>query len=220
MSAARSSVAALGGIAWVAGGKVDVMAKIDDWKNSLEHIADEISELWFDRHIWRSMTGIADKRPGVRDSFILAWIGEQYYRRAAVAVRTMVDRAPDSDSLLNLLTEIAENPTEIICPGALFTMRAPGLDTVDPAQVRADIDGLTQTAASTRQYVNKYLAHIDRAPTVQIPATNEVDDGVRLLGDLLKKYTLLLRDTDLKVEPLVLFDWTAALREAWLPPKS
>ena len=52
---------------------------------------------------------------------------------------------------------------------------------------------------------------------MQIPA---ITDGVQLLGELLEKYTLLLRDVDLQVEPLLVFDWAVGLREQWLSPES
>ena len=157
---------------------------LEERKNSLEHIAEEISGLWLDRLIWRSIREMVEQLPGVRDSLMVAWIGEQYYRRAALSVRTMVDRDPRSDSLLNLLIDIRDNPAEVTCPGALHTMRAPGLSTVDPALVQADIDTLTASASSVRQYVNKHLAHVAKSPTVQIPAITEVDDAVQLLGIL------------------------------------
>jgi hypothetical protein len=196
------------------------MTRIEGWKDSLEHITEEISGLWLDRLIWRSIREMVEELPGVRGSFIVAWIGEQYYRRAALSVRTMVDSDPRSDSLLNLLIDIRSNPADAICPGALHTMRASGLSTVDPALVQADIDVLTASAARIRQYVSKYLAHIAKSPTVQIPAITEVDDGVQLLGELLEKYTLFLCDVDLRVEPVLGFDWAAGLREPWLSPVS
>src|SRR6266568_4499231 len=110
-------------------GRILVVTKIEGWKASLEHLTEEISELWLDRVIWRSIREMIEELPGVRDSFIVAWIGQQYYRRAALSVRTMVDRDPKSDSLLNLLIDISSNPTDVTCPGALHTMRAPGSST-------------------------------------------------------------------------------------------
>jgi hypothetical protein len=196
------------------------VSSVEGWKNSLEHIAEEISGLWLDRLIWRSIREMVEQLPGVRDSFMVAWIAEQYYRRAALSVRTMVDRDPRSDSLLSLLTGIRDNPAEVTCPGALHTMRAPGVSTVDPALVQADIDTLTASASSVRQYVNNHLAHVAKSPTVQIPAITEVDDAVQLLGELLEKYTLLLRNVELRVEPVLSFDWAAGLREPWLSPES
>ena len=103
------------------------MTRIEGWKDSLEHITEEISGLWLDRLIWRSIREMVEELPGVRDSFIVAWIGEQSYRRAALSVRTMVDRDARSDSLLNLLIDIRSNPADATCPGALHAMRAPGL---------------------------------------------------------------------------------------------
>ena len=194
------------------------MTKIAVWTSSLEHITEEISELWLDRLIWRSLRDMVQSIPTARDSFILAWIGEQYYRRAAIAVRTMADLDSRSDSLVNLLADMVRNPTEVVCPPALYSMRASRLRTVDPALVQADIDVLTAAAKPVGQYVNKHLAHIDRSAKVSIPALADVDDAVQLLGDLLEKYTLLLRNVDLKVEPVLGFDWAAGLREPWLSP--
>ena len=196
------------------------MTKMEGWKNSLEHISEEITGLWLDRLIWRSIREMVEELPGVRDSFIVSWIGEQYYRRAALSVRTMVDRDAKSDSLLNLLIDIRDNSARVICPGALRAMCAPGLTTVDPLLVQADIDALTVSADRIRQYVNKYLAHVAKSPTIKIPTITEVDDGVQLLGELLEKYTLLLRDVDLRVEPVLGFDWAAGLREPWISPES
>ncbi len=99
-------------------------------------------------------------------------------------------------------------------------MRAAGSVAADPALVRADIDQLSTTAAQVRSYVNKYLAHIDQSPKLPIPAIAVVDTAVQVLGDLLKKYTLLLKNADLRVEPMVLFDWASVFQEPWAPPAS
>jgi hypothetical protein len=167
----------------------------------LEHVSDEIHELWLDRFIWQTFSRIAEESDVAKGSFIAAWVGEQYYRRAAVAVRAMVDRHKDSDSLINVMLLVESNP-----PSAR----------IDPVDVRADIDALDAAAEQVRKYVNKYLAHIDRAPSQPIPAIEVVDTAVQMLGDLLKKYTLLIRNVDLRVDPIVLFDWTSVFKRAWL----
>ncbi len=68
--------------------------------------------------------------------------------------------------------------------------------------------------------MNKRLAHVAKSPKVQVPAITEVDDAVQLLGELLEKYTLLLRNVDLRVGPVLGFDWAAGLREPWLSPEA
>jgi hypothetical protein len=70
------------------------VTKTEGWNDSLEHITEEISALWFDRLNLRSIREILEQLPGVRDSIMVAWIGLQYYRRAALSLRTMVDRNP------------------------------------------------------------------------------------------------------------------------------
>ncbi len=196
------------------------MARPNGWRPMLDRVTAEISELWLDRFFWRSFRNMAQSVPVAHDSFILAWIGQQYYRRAAIAIRSMVDVHPDSDSLINLRADIRDHGSEMTCPGSCADLRAPGVQTADPAKVQADVDRLTTAAYGVRRYVNRHLAHIAREPKVPLPQITEVDDAVQLLGELARKYTLLIRDTDLEVEPKVLFDWTKALREPWvqLPP--
>ncbi len=194
------------------------MSPVPDQLRMLDHVSDEIHELWLDRYVWQTLSRIAAESSVAHDSFIVAWVGEQYYRRAAIAVRAMVDRDPRSDSLINVLIGIEADPAAVPCH--ISDMRAAGSVAADPALVRADIDQLSTTAAQVRSYVNKYLAHIDQSPKLPIPAIAVVDTAVQVLGDLLKKYTLLLKNADLRVEPMVLFDWASVFQEPWAPPAS
>jgi hypothetical protein len=180
----------------------------------LEHVSDEIHELWLDRHVWQTFRRITEESNVAKGSFIAAWVGEQYYRRAAVAVRAMVDHDRDSDSLINLMVRVEADPA--LASGYVPDLIDATSGTLDPAKVRADIDALTAAATQVRNYVNKYLAHIDKAPTQPIPAIAVVDDAVQLLGDLLRRYTLLIKNADLRVEPIVLFDWTSVFKTPWL----
>lgn len=72
----------------------------------LEHVSDEIHELWLDQYVWQTLSRISQQSDAARGSFNVAWIGEQYYRRAALAVRAMVDRRSDTDSLINVLLRV------------------------------------------------------------------------------------------------------------------
>jgi len=83
-----------------------------------------------------------------------------YYRRALVSVRAMADPNNDSDSLLTLLTDIAAHPGDLETTDS--EMRLPGTDTIDPDKVLVDIERLKTVAATTKKYVNKRVAHIDR----------------------------------------------------------
>ena len=71
-------------------------------------------------------------------------------------------------------------------------MRLAGTDTIDPDKVLADIERLKTAAATTKKYVNKRIAHIDRHGTPTVPTAPEIDAAVELIGELPQKYTLLL----------------------------
>lgn len=52
-----------------------------------------------------------------------------------------------------------------------------------------------------------------------MPGEEEIEAAVDLIGELLKKYMLLIAGKDLDLETRVLFDWTGALTVPWLPPE-
>jgi len=60
----------------------------------LARVTEEIQWLWWDQQVWREFESIADGSDAARGSFIVAWVGELYYRRAGLAVRAMRDGDP------------------------------------------------------------------------------------------------------------------------------
>ena len=97
-------------------------------------------------------------------------------------------------------------------------MRLAGTDTIDPDKVLADIERLKTAAATTKKYVNKRIAHIDRHGTPTVPTAPEIDTAVELIGELLQKYTLLLTGAGLRLGILVTFDWTSVFTVPWIDP--
>jgi hypothetical protein len=141
-------------------------------------------------------------------------VGELYYRRADLTVRAMRDADPRSHSLSNLLTAVRKRAGEIPC--RVLEMRTEGAVTIDPGKVQADLDALEAAAAAVKVYVDKVLAHADSTWNGPIPGPGVVDSAIQLLGDLLVKYTLILRGVDLGLTPVPAFNWTAVFREPWL----
>lgn len=182
----------------------------------LERVKEEIQMLHFDRGVWRTFDAAAAGSVVVRDSFARAWFADSFYRCAALAVRAMVDRNPDSCTLVNLMAAVAESADAVSCP-FVPEMWAVGGATLDPEKVRGDVAALQAAAAQVRQYVNKFLAHVDRNRKGGPPDAAVVDAAVDLLGDLLKKYVLILTGADLVVTPLPHFHVAETFREAWIP---
>ena len=182
----------------------------------LDRVKEEIQMLHFDRAVRRSFDAAAAVSPAAQDSYARWWFAELYFRRAALTVRAMLDANPDSCSLANLMGAVADSAATIQCP-FVPEMQVAGGARLDPQKVQDDLAALRAAAEDVRKYVNKYLAHVDRVWKGGPPDTTVTDSAVDLLGELLKKYTLILTGADLVVTPLPHFDVTAAFREAWLP---
>jgi hypothetical protein len=194
-------------------------ARLATWTQRLGNITDEVQSLIHDRDVWRTISEIGASNPAVvANPFVMGHFNTLYYRRALVSVRAMVDPNPDSDSLLTLLIGIAAHPADLETtdPG----MQLAGTDSIDPAKVLADIDQLKTAAATTKRYVNKRIAHIDRKGTPTVPTAPEIDAAVELTGELLHKYTLLLTGADLRLEILVAFGWTSVFTVPWIDPEA
>ena len=192
-------------------------ARLAAWTTRLGNITDEVLSLIHDRDVWRTISEIGAANPTVvANPFVMGHFNTLYYRRALVSVRAMVDPNPASDSLLTLLTDIAAHPGDLETTDP--EMQLAGTDTIDPAKVLADIDRLKTAAATTKRYVNKRIAHIDRNGTPAVPAAPEIDAAVELIGELLQKYTLLLTGADLRLGILVAFDWTSVFTVPWIDP--
>ncbi len=161
-------------------------ARLAAWTARLGNITDEVLSLIHDRDVWRTISEIGAANPAVvANPFVLGHCNTLYYRRALVSVRAMIDPNPGSDSLLTLLTDIAAHPGDLETTDP--EMQLAGTGTIDPAKVLADIDRLTTAAATTKRYVNKRIAHIDRNGTPTVPTAPEIDAAVELIGELLHK---------------------------------
>jgi hypothetical protein len=192
-------------------------ARLAAWTARLGNITDEVLSLIHDRDVWRTISEIGAANPTVvANPFVMGHFNTLYYRRALVSVRAMADPNPDSDSLLTLLTDIAAHPGDIETTDP--EMQLAGTNTIDPAKVLADIDRLKTAVATTKRYVNKRIAHIDRNGTPTVPTAPEIDTAVELIGELLHKYTLLLTGADLRLGILVAFDWTSVFTVPWIDP--
>ena len=192
-------------------------ARLAVWTRRLGNITDEVQALIHDRDIWRTISEIGAANPAVvANPFVMGHFNTLYYRRALVSVRAMVDPDNDSDSLLTLLTDIAAHPGDLNTTDP--AMQLAGAGTIDPAKVRADIERLKTAAATTRKYVNKHIAHIDRKGAPTVPTALEIDAAVELIGELSQKYTLLLTGGGLRLGIRVTFDWTSVFTVPWIDP--
>jgi hypothetical protein len=75
---------------------------------------------------------------------------------------------------------------------------------------------LHESARRIKPYVDKHLAHVDQVPAPEIPESAEIDDAVQLLGDLLIRYELVLKNVDCALGPFFAFNWASVFYDAWI----
>ncbi len=83
-----------------------------------------------------------------------------------------------------------------------------------------DLQRIDDAAKVAKTYVDRHIAHTDkqRRPN-DIPTELSIDEAVDTLGDLLRRYVLLFDQANRDpIAPVILYDWTAPFRLAWIPP--
>jgi hypothetical protein len=226
-----------------AGGEVDMTTpppRIDEWREWLKVINREIVVLHLNRRFFREiMQMIRGNRTLPKNSVVYDWIIRQYIVSATMGVRRQVDTSRKVVSMARLLEQIARHATSItrnwykaqygelkaFADAAFDKFARPGASAVNPEVVRADLAELRSTTRNLLDWTNDYVAHLEenasRGQSNSRPSVTwkELDAAIDLLGELLKKYQLLLNQSSMvRVEPVIPPTWTKVFTVPWLPP--
>jgi len=85
-----------------------------------------------------------------------------------------------------------------------------------PLIIEQDVKNLEKVLADSSGFTDRRLAHLDKREPTSIPIHSEVESWCQVLNDILKKYMLLLRAVDYKIEPILQHDWKCVFHTAWL----
>jgi hypothetical protein len=206
------------------------------WDRWLQIIYEDAQNLLIGRYIYREVQAIVRDNPAIQeDSSFYDWMAYTYAGWAVVGVRRLVDKGPDSVSLANLLKAVAANPQALSREHFVALYKdsnlplsygeqvfdkhvGPGASHVSGVAVATDLDELEQAATSIRRYVNKRVAHRDRADFSEIPTFDDLDKALDLVEALVKKYWFLFRaETLTTVVPVWQYDWKVIFRVPWMP---
>jgi hypothetical protein len=90
---------------------------------------------------------------------------------------------------------------------------------VDPNLVAADLDSLDEKAKQVVEYVDRHVAHADARPITNVPTFAELNGAIDAIGDLFKRYVLLVTvESYATLVPVPQYDWEAVFREPWILP--
>jgi hypothetical protein len=202
------------------------------WVEQFERIENQTYTLFLYREYWQGLAEItqnADLPPsGIFDAF-----GAWYATTQATSVRRQVDRRRRTVSFWRLLDEMARHPevmtrerhVQIWTGDRAFLQEAHrnydrfagvGSDRISSERTIEDRDRLDSLATPVVDYVNVAIAHTAEVED-KVATFAELNAAIEGIGELLQKYSSLLRAASLPIlTPVHQYDWKAPFRVPWI----
>jgi hypothetical protein len=203
------------------------------WLRGVRVIKDAVYDLGHKRQIYREVTAIIDGNPKLHvPSAFYDWLHCAYITDVTMGIRRLVDWDKRTISFVRLMQDIEHHP-EVISRRRFVSkydhflkkyghrdfekFSKPGDEFINPSIVRRHRRELVMSQRKLRDFVNRHIAHTSKAKMRKLPTYKELDACVDLLGNLLKKYTLLIEQAALiHVVPEIQYDWKAPFRVPWI----
>lgn len=204
-------------------------------------IAHELANLAVIREIYSGLKQMVGNNNNLQKHSAFYSVTQITYSHSALMyIRRQVRRDANSKSLILLADDILKNSDQITkeCYSNLWVINkvdeeheqwkrlgerefvkhfggAIG-DCLDPHIIEQDIQQLVKISDDSSGFIDRRLAHLDRRGPTNIPMYSEIESWCDDLNEILRKYMLLIRATDYKVEPILEHDWKSIFRTAWL----
>ena len=210
-----------------------------EWLASIEK---EMTELWSIREVYAEIREMHRRNPEIqRPSIFYSWMEVLYNTHVVVAVARLVDERKGTRSFVRLLMKIKARADEIsrksfvadyVSSPGMASISKPhvggianrefdqlvgeGLDSLSPVKVEKDIQDLKASAKPVLVHRHERVAHLDAIPPIRSLLSDQLDLSIAKLGELLSKYSMLLRRVSCGPATIV-YDWKAIFRVAWEP---
>jgi hypothetical protein len=209
-------------------------SRVEKWKRWHDLIDKDLTDIFGNREVWRAVNKIIDDNPALPSSHFFEFQALNYATTQAIAVRRQADIGGQVVTLGRLLAEVHVSP-KLLTRDRYVSMFEWGMQWigskqfdgfagdggqhVDPATVAADQALLSEQSESIRKYVDKHLAHFEKPKAgATVPTFDDLDAAIGTLGELFRKYGVLLTATDRAVmAPVPQYDWLAPFRVPWIP---
>lgn len=204
-------------------------------------IAHELANLAVIREIHSGLKQMVDNNKNLqKHSAFYSVMQITYSQSALMYIRRQVRRDNDSVSLIMLADDILKNSEQITkefysnlyainrqhedreewerLGERDFVKHFGGMlgDRLDPHIIEQDIKNLVTVYDESSGFTDRRLAHLDKREPTSIPMYSEIESWCDVLNEILRKYMLLFRAVDYKVEPILQHDWKSIFHTAWL----
>ncbi len=203
----------------------------------MKTITRDVQMLYFYRDIFLGVHQIVEKNERIdKRSLFFSFFANIYIDSVVMGIRRQCKkkRNDDSVSLAKLLSEIAKHPELITrsnfnelyrnsnSPVKETYMREdfnrfadPGSSHIDGARVEKDIETLKDECKKAETYADKRVAHWDEKTLIDDLKWDDVLKPLDVLGDMVKRYNLLLLGLDVEIHPVPWYPIYHIFEEPW-----
>lgn len=199
-----------------------------------------------DHRVWDELqTMIAGNTALHQPSEFYRWAKDMYVSGMAMSIRRQTDDDSRSVSLYRFLKLLKGNPSLVsrqryrsLFSGDVFVEQLKDLglkgdyyndqydELVGPGKMQpsiddmqAELDELERVTVKITTFADKVIAHHDEKKPEDLPKFSEVDDAIRFLENLVRRYRLLFEATSMSTDVAFQYDWKAIFRIAWIPKR-
>lgn len=207
--------------------------KIQKWKNQLQVIREEVSNLVWSVDIYSETRQIVTDNPKISTgNRFYEWIMRNYVHATLMGIRRQVDTDRETICLESLLYDMKKychllNRERHI---ALYDpeMRSLGDRTFDnlagktkdifPVEMlEQDLRKLEQIRSLHKKYIDKRICHHDKVKEIEeIGTFQDLDDAVLILEKIVRSYYLLILAQDLNMRTNPDCDWKMIFKQTWI----
>ncbi|MEO8382447.1 MAG: hypothetical protein ABI779_22500 [Acidobacteriota bacterium] len=224
----------------------DNEADYEKAKAWLRTLTDQVLRLRMDHRVWEELQAMISANTDLhRPSEFYRWVKDMYVSGMAMSIRRQTDDDSRSVSFYRFLKLLKGNPShvsrqryrslfkgdeiveqlkELDLKGDYFNDdydRLVGTGKMQPSidDIQAELDDLERVTGKITTFANKVIAHHDERKPKALPKFSEVDDAIRFLEDLVKRYRLLFEAASMSTDVAFLYDWKAIFRIPWIPKR-
>lgn len=198
----------------------------------MDRIHEDIKFLVWYKTIYLELVDIITSNPEINTGNLFwDWISRNYVSSSLMGIRRQIDKDGRAISLVRLLDDVAGNANlltrdfytslypedmQVLAHRHFDGLAGPSAAHYPHEKAEADAQLLTELGKSFRDYIDRRLAHADKAAEVRIGTFKELYDGIDDIEKLFRKYYLLLTATDIRLIPVPQYDWKAIFRVPWI----
>jgi len=222
----------------------DTAADYDRARDWLKILVGQVIGLRRDHHVWEEFQTIISANPHLhRPSEFYRWTKDMYVSGMAMAIRRQTDDDTRSISFYRFLKLLKGNPSLVsrqryralfpdndvfvqqlneaglkkdYVDGDYDRLVGPGKAQPSTEDIQNEIEALERVTSKIVIFADKVIAHHDEQKPEDLPKFIEVDEAIKFLEDLLKRYRLLFEATSMSTDVAFQYDWKAIFRIPWI----